>query len=240
MPPLSFWFTGTSLYLFFSFAFVVGVALVGIRDMISGRLFIILIGAAIVLAFFAWRTAAIQERDAAEQKQRNDRLDAQNDSLSDGLGKIAAALNIQMTPKEIAAKPIDEVVAAITGGKNFCYFRLAVGMPPGPPGQFQLSMDATGSVFDVNYWISLESAKQNPQNPGYWSVDQRKPLIQIIYKGPRAWGRFLMPGDYIIEFDARNGHWVEHLSISVEDGKPKQNIRIIGEGGAVLYEDHDQ
>jgi hypothetical protein len=125
-----------------------------------------------------------------------------------------------------------------TGKQAYCYFRLAIRPRPGivPAGYYQLALDATDSVFSINYWISLASANRDPQNEGYWAVDVRKPLIPVAYKGPHAWERVLPPGDYYIEFDAVNGHWVEHLTLYLENAEIRQRIDVTRDGQTIFKE----
>lgn len=228
MPPIEFWVTGTALYLFVSFVFVVAVALIGIKTMISGRLFTLLIGAAVVLAFFAWRTAAIQERDASEQKKRND-------ELAQGIAEIATSLKVTLNANQLATQPVEKVVAAITGGDNFSFFRVMPDDLKGN-GPFQLWLDATGTVYDVNYWISPASANRSAADPAYGSVDVRKPLLQIVYQGPHAWPRQLPLGDYYIEFDARNGFWIERLTLTMVDGQVREHVVVTDNAGNSKYD----
>ena len=46
-------------------------------------------------------------------------------------------------------------------------------------------------------------------------------------------------GDYRIEFDGKNGHWMESLQIYVENGKLAQSIKVTGFGGKHLFEEHN-
>jgi hypothetical protein len=125
----------------------------------------------------------------------------------------------------------------IIGGKNFCYFKIRLPDVTDRAGPFQLWMIAPkGPVFDVNYWISPASAK-GANDPAYGSLDVRKRLHTIIHEGGRAWDKLLGEGDYLIEFDAKNGHWNERLRIFVDaTGELKQTIKIVGLGGKTLYE----
>jgi hypothetical protein len=87
----------------------------------------------------------------------------------------------------------------------------------------------------MNYWIAPASSK--PMNdPTYGSIDYRKPLTQIVYHGRRAWDRALPAGEYRIEFDSKNGQWIELLSIYVQGNYPKQKIHVMRPSdGRMLY-----
>ncbi len=70
IPAPDHWFSGPALYLAMSFIFVVTVALIGIKEMISGKLFCALIVAAAVLSVMAWYTAAKQEEANADLREQ--------------------------------------------------------------------------------------------------------------------------------------------------------------------------
>jgi hypothetical protein len=125
----------------------------------------------------------------------------------------------------------------ITGGENYCYFKIRLADAGDLSGPFQLWMIAPkGPVYEMNYWISPASAK-GASDPAYGSLDVRKPLHTIIHEGGHAWDKALGEGDYLIEFDAKNGHWNERLRIFVDaTGELKQTIKIAGFGGKTLYE----
>jgi hypothetical protein len=68
-------------------------------------------------------------------------------------------------------------------------------------------------------------------------LDVRKPLQTIIHEGGHAWDKLLGEGDYLIEFDAKNGHYNERLKIFVDaTGKLKQTIKVVGFDGTTLYD----
>jgi hypothetical protein len=132
----------------------------------------------------------------------------------------------------------DDLDEMIMGGRHFCYFKTMPSEAKNLDGPFQLWLVApNGPVFDLNYWIS--EAGTTAKDAGYWSLDQNKPLYPIIHDGGHAWDRVLPTGNYRIEFDGRNGHWVEELKIAVKDGKLAQSIRVIGFGGKLLLEEQN-
>jgi hypothetical protein len=132
----------------------------------------------------------------------------------------------------------DDLNEMIMGGWHFCYFKTVPSEAKNVNGPFQLWLVAPdGPVFDVNYWVS--EAGTTAKDPGYWSLDQRKQLLPIIHDGGHAWDRVLPAGNYRIEFDARNGHWVEDLKIAVNDAKITQTIRVVGFGDKLLLEEQD-
>jgi len=123
----------------------------------------------------------------------------------------------------------------------FCYFSVYCidGKPCMRNGEFQLLMIGVGVLESVNYWISPWGVKPSglPGDP-YYSIDRRKPLIQIIHNGGHAWDRFLPLGDYRIDFTAKQGNCYERLTIYEEDGKVKQRVVVTTrseEHGTVLY-----
>ena len=132
----------------------------------------------------------------------------------------------------------DDLHEMIMGGKHFCYFKTLLSEAKHLEGPFQLWMVAPkGPVFDLNYWIS--PAGTTADDPRYGSLDVRKPLHLIIHDGGHAWERSLPLGDYRIEFDGKNGHWMESLQIYVENGKLAQSIKVTGFGGKHLFEEHE-
>lgn len=111
MPDLHYWFTGTSLYLATSFGFAIAVGLIGIREMVSRRLFYGFICVALVLSGFAWRTASKQESDAAAQEQESSALRGKLVDIQSAMGKIADALNV--SKGQSAAALADQILAKI-------------------------------------------------------------------------------------------------------------------------------
>jgi hypothetical protein len=131
-----------------------------------------------------------------------------------------------------------EIDTLISGGDNFCFFRIEPSSANIRDGQFQLMMEAIGGpVFGLNYWICPASANRDGTDPAYSSLDTRKPLHPIIHRGVTGWDRGLPVGEYFIGFDARNGGWNEELKIFLQDGKPRQTIIVRDkESGEVLYD----
>ena len=119
-----------------------------------------------------------------------------------------------------------DIARMITGGDEYCFFRVMPEDLKVGSGLFQLYLDATGSVYDVNYWISPASANRNNRDRAYGSIDVRKPLLAVVYKGPHAWDRGLPLGDYFIEFDGRNGFWLERLTLSESNGTIIEYIQV--------------
>lgn len=157
-----------------------------------------------------------------------------------GITLLIIAFFAWKNEKEITAK---EIAYELSGGNNFCYFNLyLIQSKPhqATAGQFTLGMQTVGGpVEKVNYWISpygLEPTGK-PNDP-YYSLDFRKPLIEIIHAGGRAWDRALALGDYRIDFSARNGNWYERLRIYMSNGEVKQSIKVTRrlDGGEILYD----
>jgi uncharacterized protein YdbL (DUF1318 family) len=134
LPAADFWFTGTSLFLAGSFAFTIAVGLIGIKEMISQRKFMVLMVFAILLSGLAWRTAAKQEEDSAKQgtvidslngklsnirdsnKAQEDQLGTlatQNKNLQETLSKIANAANLN--PNQSAETLANEIIKRLPG-----------------------------------------------------------------------------------------------------------------------------
>jgi uncharacterized protein YdbL (DUF1318 family) len=134
LPAPDFWFTGTSLFLAGSFVFTIAVGLIGIREMISQRKFLVLMVFAVLLSGLAWRTAAKQEEDSAKQgtvidslngqlsnigasnKKQEDELGnlaVQNKSLEETLAKIANAANLN--PNQSAETLANEIIKRLPG-----------------------------------------------------------------------------------------------------------------------------
>ncbi|MDB5635258.1 MAG: hypothetical protein JWP51_166 [Bradyrhizobium sp.] len=100
MPAFHFWFSGAALFLAGSFGFAITVGLVGIRQMVSYRLFNILIAIAVLLSGLAWRTAAKQESDSDTQVEQIGVLRKGLQALTDTL-KLPEGLSIQETTSAI-------------------------------------------------------------------------------------------------------------------------------------------
>ena len=94
MPPLTSWFSGTALFLGGSFAFTIAVGLIGIKEMISDRVFIIFLFVAVNLSLLAWFTAAKQAADS--------------DILQASIQKIAGTAHID--PNQSAQALADEII----------------------------------------------------------------------------------------------------------------------------------
>ena len=139
-----------------------------------------------------------------------------------GIASLVATLRASRT----ATRRIEELT---TGGENFCFFRVQPSELRKSASEFQLWLQATGPVYDINYWISPASAKRNGRSADYMSIDHRKMLLPVVYKGPRAWDRTLPLGDYFIEFDGRNGTWVERLTLALAEGIVSQRIQVTDE-----------
>ena len=125
--------------------------------------------------------------------------------------------------------------------ERFCYFSVFVnnGKPLVKDGQYQLALNGVGVVERVNYWISPWGVESTGgANDPYYSLDVRKPLIEIVHAGGHAWDRFLPVGKYRIDFNSKNGNWYERLEIYTEGGVVKTKIKVSTrpEGGDVLYD----
>ena len=114
-PPLSNWFSGTAIFLAGSFTFGVVVGLIGIRSMISDRVYWIFLVAAMVRGLLAWYTAAKQERDSAElktQHRQNSRINRKvnpNQSAQALADDIIARLNPIKKEVEQTTQKVDRI-----------------------------------------------------------------------------------------------------------------------------------
>jgi hypothetical protein len=104
MPSLQYWFSGAAIYFAGSFAFAIVVGLIGIKSMISKRLFAAMMVFALILTLLAWRTAARQEETSAQQDQ-------DNRELKSTLNKIASSINID--PNQSAQSLADKIIERI-------------------------------------------------------------------------------------------------------------------------------
>lgn len=139
-----------------------------------------------------------------------------------------------------AVPSAQDIARELSGGKNFCYFSLYFinNKPVVIDGKFQLAMTGVGVVEKLNYWIAPASAPTptgKPNDP-YYSLDVRKPLLEICHDGGRAWDRTLGVGEYKIDFSAKNGNWYELLKIYISNGEIRESIRITNAKGDVLYD----
>lgn len=97
-----------------------------------------------------------------------------------------------------------------------------------------------GIVKDLNYWVCPASSKGSMDNPGYMSLDFRKPhLLTIHGGGPFATDRVFPEGEYLIQFDDTNGHWDEWLTVYQENGELRQHILVKNRKGRILHETKD-
>jgi hypothetical protein len=190
----------------------------------------------VILAVLGCWSAAKQEKNNVESDKISAEMRSDIGLIKNAMGIKASPSTTEVTPQAIL-DTLDAQRKAIVSATlhNFAFFKLADDVKD-VSGKVTLRLDASGPVLTLNYWISNASAKRNANDPAYWSVDQRKPLIPVVYPNTEDIERLLSPGDYIIEFDALNGHWVEYLSIYLEDGKIKQKIRVTNSKGELLYE----
>jgi hypothetical protein len=235
MPPIIYWISGPALFLAGSFALTVILALIGIKDMIPSKWSLLIVGLGFVLMIMGmWVTARQEEKNAKAEKD-SDRLVGSIDEIKKAMG---IGLNVEVTPRSII-EALDAQRKAITDAtlNNFLFFKLASDKPT-VDGKMELVLDAHGGpVFTTNYWISLASANLNPDDAGYWAVDYRKPgLLPVINPGDGAIKRTLPISDYIIEYDALNGHWDEYFSVTRQGDKLIQSVKIVKRGGSVIYE----
>jgi hypothetical protein len=197
MPPFRYWFSGSALFQAIAFEFMAILGIIALGETGTFIFGVCWVGAA-TLGFFAWR-------EGAKQAQEGERL---RKSLADA---VAGGY----------------VIDAITGGRSFCFFRMNLedGILRKQP--LQLWMDCRGVVYDMNFWLSPAHAERNHESEAYWLMDTRKAVSTIVYNGCHAYPKVLeAEGEYFIEFDARNGHWIEHLTVTRVDGKWGQKIRV--------------
>ena len=136
MPALEFWFTGTAIFIAASFAFSVVTTLLGLHSLVHRKIFLLLIVCAVVLGFFAWRSAAKQELDIATQqetvasqaatikgmKATLDRMENSNtgqwEKLLETLQKTSAAPKPQIQPPPSPPIKLPEVTLKFVGPKE--------------------------------------------------------------------------------------------------------------------------
>jgi hypothetical protein len=176
LPPPHFWFTGAALFLAGSFAFTVLVGLIGIRQMISNRIFMVLLIVAAVLSALAWRTAAKQAEDedaqqanaatlsgqlttitASNKKQEEQlaKVATQNSELQGILAKIAGAADVSLnqSANEIAAaviakiEPLQKEVEALSKRPSDELYQ--DGLPLGKIVGLNLNADKTIASFQA-------------------------------------------------------------------------------------------
>jgi hypothetical protein len=129
-----------------------------------------------------------------------------------------------------------EIRALLGHGNNFCFFKIRPEDATDLTIAFPLYLEAVGGpVHDMNYWISPRFAVDGSAE--YYSLDQRKPLRQIVHHGVTLWDKALPVGAYQIDFDCRNGWWRQALLIFIDNEKLRQVIRIEDKHGELLYEE---
>jgi hypothetical protein len=74
-----------------------------------------------------------------------------------------------------------------------------------------LWINATGPLYDVNYWVSPVSAKRDPHDPDYWRI--KGGYLRVVKPGGVMVGKSIARGSYFVEFNARNGSWVELIEV---------------------------
>lgn len=85
MPPLQYWFSGAALWLAGSFIITVILAVIGIREMISNKMVVFLIGVALLVMFIGWWTTAEQEEASAKREIKLDRLQETLDTIKSAM-----------------------------------------------------------------------------------------------------------------------------------------------------------
>ncbi len=235
MPEFQYWTSVTAFFVAGSFILNVVLALIGLKKM-NKTAMILMVTLAICLAVLGWWSAAKQEQKGAESDSINAEMRTDIGQIKEAMGIKPSANVVEITPKAILETLEAQRKLLIDRTlNNYAYFKLEDNAQVNS-GLVKLWLDSSGPVFTVNYWISNASAKHNANDPAYWSVDHRKPLIPIINPNTKEIERSLPVGDYIIEFDGLNGHWDESLSIYMENGKPKQKIRVTNSKGELLYD----
>jgi hypothetical protein len=239
MSTLQYLFTGSAVFVAGGFALSAILGFLGVANMRSNYPAFMIAGylVAVILFGMGWWTSAKQEEKNAKSDQEN--FELKNDIRD--IKRVVIGVETQENATEITPEAILATLEAqrkaIIGEtrNNSAYFKVADDTQNGSD-LIKLQLDATGPVFTANYWISNASAKRNANDAAYWSVDQRKPLIPVITPNNKSIERSLPVGDYVIEFDALNGHWDQYLSIFYENGKLKQKIRVADSKGKLLYE----
>ncbi len=111
----------------------------------------------------------------------------------------------------------------LTGGDNYAFIRAEIVNPKNLTDPVPLSLNASGSLFNVWYWIAPLSSKW--PEPEYFSLDTARPPM-AVNKGGVIIAKQLPPGKYRVEFSASNGTFVEFFTIEVIDGQLTQFIDV--------------
>lgn len=231
MPAVSFWFSGSALYGLASLLLPIAIGIVGIRSVIPPSQLALWIVATTLLVVFGWFVLA-------KQNQENAGLVSDIEQIKKAIGIAEEKKQEIITPKGIVDVLEAQKAEALKSTRNnIPLFKALEGDASNPVGPIRINLVSVGGpVFAINYWISPADNK-GAQDPQYWSIDQRKPLIPVVYPNSREWVRFLPPGSYLIEIDALTGHWNEYLSISREGERIKQSIKVVKDGSAIYTQE---
>jgi hypothetical protein len=95
MPALHYWVSGAALWLAGSFAITVILAIVGIKEMISNKMAVLLIGAALLIMFIGWWTTAEQEEASVQREIKIDRLQETLDVIKSAIPVLDNTSTVQ-------------------------------------------------------------------------------------------------------------------------------------------------
>jgi hypothetical protein len=155
MPALHFWFSQATIYVAGAFVFMVVVGLIGIKDMVSRKIFYVFWVIAVILAAMAWGTAAKQDEDNHKQAGIIKELQAKVSSTDGAVRQIASTLGITtyITPEELADRLRQKQAsdrAALMGKLRTQYILSHSGITP------EL---AAGNAWPPQDWVNAELEK---------------------------------------------------------------------------------
>lgn len=118
-------------------------------------------------------------------------------------------------------------------GANFLYVRPEIGLNATSLDKFPLMIHPgkDGPMFDVQVHIHTAESKGNVRHPGYWGPGRTLPLV-------RPWGEplgiALGVGQWRMEINDRNNHWIQHLDIYETPGGIMFGTSLIQRGGGKI------
>jgi len=128
-----------------------------------------------------------------------------------------------------------ELISYSSGGDSFSYLEADTEAPLSARTTASLLITTHGHypVLAVRYWISELAANGDRNDQRYWSVGIGGRQDYLL-AGSNLIGNQIVPGEYRVEIDAKNGTVIEDLKISICNGRVDQSITVKRNGKTLI------